>query len=91
MRLGSDTNKVIPVTTLDNVPLAEAIGKLAAQAHLKVSLDPKLSSAKAANVSFRWENITATQALAALLDNYDLIMIDDPANSVARIMIKERK
>src|SRR5258708_33254695 len=89
--VGSDTNKVIPVITLDSVPLDEAIKKLAVQANLKVSLDPKLSSAKATNVSFRWENVTAKQALAALLDNYDLIMIDDPPNSVARIMIKERK
>src|SRR5258708_14050887 len=89
--VGSDTNKVIPVITLDDVPLDEAIKKLAAQANLKVTLDPKLSSAKATNVSFRWENVTAKQALAALLDNYDLIMIDDPPNSVARIMIKERK
>ena len=89
--VGSDTNKVIPIITLDDVPLDEAIKKLAAQANLKVTLDPKLSSAKATTVSFRWENVTAKQALAALLDNYDLIMIDDPANSVVRIMIKERK
>jgi len=39
-------------------------------------------------VSFRWERITARQALAALLDNYDLVMIGDRVTSAARITQK---
>jgi type II secretory pathway component GspD/PulD (secretin) len=93
-QVGADTNKVIPVITLEDVPLDEAIRKLAGQAKLNVSLDPGVggtTSRPLPTVSFRWENLTARQALAALLDNYDLIIVEDPANSVARIRIKERK
>ena len=55
------------------------------------SLDPELSATdfdKQGSVSFRWERITARQALAALLDNYDLVMIEDCATSAARITRK---
>ena len=41
-----------------------------------------------AKVSCRWEKVTARQALAALLDNYDLILIEPPGTSVARIAFK---
>src|SRR5437773_3637561 len=79
--VGKDTNGVIPKLSMDYVPLAEAIKKTANRAHLNISFDPKATRVfKSADVfrsevtvSFRWENITARQALAALLDNYDLI------------------
>jgi|SRR6266850_2056795 len=93
-QVGSHTNTVIPVILVDDVKLDDAIKHIAAQANLKVAFDPRLTGTTrdlTRSVSFRWENLTARQALAALLDNYDLIMIEDPPNSVARIMMKERK
>jgi hypothetical protein len=94
---GNGTNSVIPLIVMDSVPLADAIKNLARQAHLNLSLDPALPVPSAGpvtrtisqwEVTFRWEKVTARQALAALLDNYDLEMILDPATASARIVAK---
>jgi len=95
IQAGTDTNTLIPVIVLDEAPLDMAIKKLAALANLNVSLDPGFlepSSGKGAipTVTFRWENLTARQALAALLDNYDLTMIEDPTTPNAQITIKKQ-
>jgi hypothetical protein len=87
----ADTNGVIPLLVMEDVPLAAAIRKLASHAHLNLTLDTRLSTPefdRQGTVSFRWQKVTATQALAALLDNYDLVMTDDPATSSARITTK---
>ncbi len=95
IQAGTNTNTVIPVIVLDEAPLDMAIKKLAALANLNVSLDPGFlepSSGKGAipTVTFRWENLTARQALAALRDNYDLTMIEDPTTPNAQITIKKQ-
>src|SRR6266404_1682728 len=96
-QVGNETNKVIPVILVDDVRLDDAIKHIAAQANLKVTLDPRLSVTSSGGrgrafptVSFRWENLTARQALAALLDNYDLTMVEDPTTANAQITIKKR-
>jgi hypothetical protein len=95
--IGDGTNAVIPLVCMDSVSLAAAIRTLAAQAHLHLDLDPSLAvpacgplsrSVSECDVSVRWENVTARQALAALLDSYDLVLVQDSANSSARIMPK---
>ena len=96
-QVGTNTSSVIPLLVMESVFLSQAVTQLARSASLAVSLDPKLSATEfdaQGTVSFRWERITARQALAALLDNYDLVMIEDPATSAARITQKsdpERK
>jgi type II secretory pathway component GspD/PulD (secretin) len=40
--VGNATNDILPVISLDDVPLNEVIKKLAAQAHLQVTFDPAL-------------------------------------------------
>ncbi len=96
-QVGTNTSSIIPLLVMDSVSLTEAVTQLARSASLAVSLDPKLSATAfdaQGTVSFRWERITARQALAALLDNYDLVMIEDAATSAARITQKsdpERK
>ncbi len=40
-------------------------------------------------MSIRWENITAEQALDALLNNYSLQLVEDPKSKIARITIKD--
>ena len=93
-QVGNNTNAIIPVVAMDNVSLVEAIKSLAEAAGLKVSIDPKVYSAavfdREGTVSFRWEKITARQGLAALLDNYDLFLIEEPATSSARVTLKTK-
>ncbi len=89
--VGTNTGSIIPLLVMDSVSLTEAVTKLASVASLAISLDPELSTTEfdaQGTVSFRWERITARQALAALLDNYDLVMIEDAATSAARITQK---
>ncbi len=83
---------------MDEVPLTDAIKNLARQASLNYMLDPKINyGAPDANgqihqqptVSLRWENLTADQALGAVLNNYNMTIIDDPKTHIARITIKD--
>ncbi len=90
-QVGTNTGDIIPLLAMDSVSLIEAVTQLASAASLAISLDPELSATDFdthGTVSFRWERITARQALAALLDNYDLVMIEDRATSAARITQK---
>jgi hypothetical protein len=78
---------------MDSVSLTEAITKLTGAAHLTVSFDPAVSAPgfdSQGTVSFRWERISLRQALAALLDNYGLVMTEDPTASTARITLKTK-
>ena len=93
------TNSVIPLIVMDSVPLNDAIKNLSRQAQLDVSLDPALRVPSAGPVTramsqwevfFRWERVTAGQALVALLDNYDLALVLDPATSTAKIVPKSQ-
>lgn len=69
---------VIPLIEMENVPLADAIRQLARQAHLNALLDPRLSEPpfKQQTVSIRWRDVTAREALVALLDNYGLVLVE---------------
>ncbi len=90
-QVGTNATGVIPLLVLDSILLTDAVSHLARAAGLAVSLDPDWPAAAIAEqgtISIRWERITARQALAALLDNYDLAMIEDPAASAARITQK---
>src|SRR5215218_4348561 len=76
----------------DDTPLPEVIDALIAAARLNVIIDPKAKATPAFSrperVSFRWEQITARQALMALLDNYDLILVEVPSGTSARVAVK---
>jgi len=91
-QVGANTNAAIPLMVMDDVQLTQAIQALATEARLSVSLDPELSAPAfdQGTISIRWENITARQALAALLDNYDLVLIEEPGAASARITLKSR-
>jgi type II secretory pathway component GspD/PulD (secretin) len=61
-------------------------------------LDPKISYgqpdskgvvAVQPTVSIRWENVTAEQALAALLNNYNFQLVMDPRTKIARVTVKD--
>jgi hypothetical protein len=89
---------VIPLIVMDEVPLTDAIRNLARQAGLNHMLDPKITYGQPGpdgkpvpqpTVSLRWEDVTAQQALAALLANYNLQLNEDAKTRIARITVKD--
>lgn len=89
---------VIPLIVMDDVPLTDAIKNLARQAGLNYMLDPKVAFGQVGpdgrpvpqpTVSIRWENVTAEQALNALLGNYNLQLTEDVKSKIARITVKD--
>ncbi len=88
----------IPLIQFQDVPLTTAIENLARQAGINYLLDPKIGYGQPdqngqikaePTLSIRWENITAEQALRALLDNYNLQLIMDKNTHIARITTKD--
>ena len=89
---------VIPLIVMDDVPLIDAVRNLARQAGINYMLDPKIGFGQAGpdgkttaqpSVSIRWENITAEQALTAMLNNYALQLVEDPKSKIARVTTKD--
>ena len=88
---------VIPTIVMDEVPLTDAIKNLARQAGLNYILDPKVTfgpvgadgKTTVPNISIRWENVTAEQALNTLLTTYSLQLIEDPKTRIARITVRD--
>jgi type II secretory pathway component GspD/PulD (secretin) len=98
------TNTLVTVSTnalpiqFQDVPLTTAIENLARLAGINYLLDPQISYGQAdqsgkiktePTISVRWENITARQALMAVLDNYGLQLVEDPKTQIARITAKD--
>jgi hypothetical protein len=96
--LGSDTN-IIPVIQFQNVPLNTGLGNLAKQIHYdnntEIALDPSIDNVPSNKFSpmptlaLRWENVTAKQAIVALCDNYDLIIVKNSEMGVIQIRPKD--
>jgi type II secretory pathway component GspD/PulD (secretin) len=89
---------VIPLIVMDDVPLTDAIKNLARQAGLNYMLDPKVAFGQVGpdgkpipqpTISIRWENVTAEQALNALLANYNLQLSEDIKSKIASIKVKD--
>jgi type II secretory pathway component GspD/PulD (secretin) len=89
---------VIPLIVMDEVLLTDAIGNLARQANLNYLMDPKVGFGQPGpdgrivpqpSVTLRWENVTAEQALIALLSNYNLQLVEDPKSRIARVTLKD--
>lgn len=88
--LGRDTNDVPHLIHVeDRLPLRELIMKIAGQAGLKVTVDATIGvpgvlpndelmrRTNNAGVYVQLDHVTARQALIALCDNYDLVMVKD--------------
>lgn len=92
------STEIVPLIQIDDAPLPDAIKTLARQAEINFQFDPKiLNPAPDATgkippqpaVSLRWENVTAMEALLALLENYNLQIVRDPKTKIARITAKD--
>jgi type II secretory pathway component GspD/PulD (secretin) len=90
------STNALPIQFQD-VPLTTAIENLARLAGINYLLDPQIGYGQAdqngkiktePTLSVRWENITARQALMAVLDNYGLQLVEDPKSKIARITIQ---
>ena len=73
-------DEVIPLIEMENVPLTDAIRKIAGQARLNILLDPRLSAPPfdRVTVSIIWQDVTEREALTALLDNHGLVLVETP-------------
>jgi type II secretory pathway component GspD/PulD (secretin) len=88
----------IPLIQFQDVPITTAIENLARQAGINYLIDPKIGYGQPdqngqikaePTLSIRWENVTAEQALMALLDNYGLQLNEDRKTQIARITAKD--
>jgi type II secretory pathway component GspD/PulD (secretin) len=84
-------DEIVPLIVIDDVPLTDAIRNLARQSSLNFQFDPRVTSTNQPNVSIRFENVTAQEALNAVLENYGLVLVRDPKSKIARITIKDPK
>jgi len=94
--LGEDTN-IIPIIKLQDVPITTFLENLARLAGISYALDPKIGYGMPdkygqiktePTLSLRWAHITATQALIAICENYDLVILKDPTSSIVLIRAK---
>jgi type II secretory pathway component GspD/PulD (secretin) len=96
---GATTNAPVAVLPIQfqDVPITTAIENLARLAGINYLLDPKIGYGQPdkngqikpePTISVRWENVSARQALLAVLDNYGLQLVEDPKTRIDRITIK---
>jgi type II secretory pathway component GspD/PulD (secretin) len=88
----------IPLIQFSDVPITTAIENLARQGGINYMLDPKIGYGMPdqngqvkpePQLSIRWENISAQNALLALLDNYGLQLILDKKTGIYRVTMKD--
>jgi hypothetical protein len=92
--IAGPSEPVTPLIVMDDVPLIIAIRNLARQINLEYSLDPGIQMFQCGpkgelrpqpSVSIRWENVTARQALVALLANNGLVLVEHSTTGTPRI------
>ena len=92
-------NEVMPFIAIEDAPLPDAIRTLARQAGVNIQFDPKVLAGGVAadgktplpppSVTFRFDNVTAMQALQAVIDNHGLQLVQDPKTHIARVTYKD--
>lgn len=93
----SETNETVPVIEVrGGVPMSTVIQNLARQAKINYIIDARLIKwwsmpdsdgdlTHEPKLTFRWENLTARQGLVRLLKEHNLVLLEDPVTSIARI------
>ncbi len=88
----------IPLIEFREVMLTTAIDNLARQAGINYILDPKVGFGQPdergvvkaqPNITIRWENLTAEQALHALIGTYGLQLVTDTKTGISRVTVKD--
>lgn len=88
---GAKSDDTVPLIVIDDVPLTDAIRNLARQSSLNFQFDPRVTTSNQPNVSIRFENVSAAEALNAVLENYSLALVKDSKSKIARVTIKDPK
>jgi type II secretory pathway component GspD/PulD (secretin) len=93
------TDEMADVVAFDATPLPDAVNALALQANLNIQFDPRLLNTVGPdghsipvtppNITAKWKNVTARQALSALLDNWGWQLVMDPHSPIGRITAKD--
>jgi hypothetical protein len=94
---GSGSSQEAGTINIPEAPLTDVVSTLARQANINFQFDPKVTGGVGADgkpmpqpiVSIRWENVTALQALEALLNNHNLVLVQDQKTKIARITSKD--
>lgn len=87
--VSADGKRAVPLLKLEDVTLAEGLEHVGRFAGIRVSFDPEVpASLLEENIRVRWTNLSARQALAALLDNFGLTMVENRVTRGARIKLK---
>jgi len=96
-KTAANSDAIFPVIQFQDVPLTSAIKNLARQAGINYILDPKIGYGQPdengkiksePKLSIRWKNITAAQALDAVLDNYGLPAAKNTNGFLLPIIVK---
>jgi hypothetical protein len=85
--LGSDTNGAVLIAMQD-VRLDDALKQLAKKADIKVAIDITALGEDFSTlpvISIRWNDLTPRQAIIALCEIYDLVIVKDAATGVVSI------
>lgn len=93
------TDEVADVVAFNQTPLTDAVSALALQANLNIQFDPKLLTAIGPDghpvpltpptITAKWKNVTARQALNALLNNWGWQLVMDPNSPIGRVTLKD--
>ena len=91
--LGRDTNQPVTIQ-MQAVRLDQALEQLAKQAGIEITLGsilseqrdlPDMPSYPGPLISIRWNNLTPKQAIIALCENYNLVIVKDAATGIVSI------
>lgn len=90
----SGRSEPIPVIKIEDVPVSVALTNLAQQAGLNFVFDSRVLAgwrdqsgrSMEPNISVTWENVSAREALFALLETYNLAWVEDPKTGIARVV-----
>lgn len=85
------TNEIVPLIIYDELPLADAVRNLARQCDLNFQFDPRVTMSNQPMVTVRFENVTAEEALEAVLDNYNMQLVRDTKSKIGRISFRVPK
>lgn len=94
----SPPGELVPEIKFTETPLTTVIEALARQARINYILDPKVNFGQPGPdgqpiptpiITLRWENVTADQALSALLNNYNMVLVEDPKTKIYRITFRD--
>ena len=80
--------ETLPLITIEDAPLTDAIRVLGRQAGFNIAFDARITNEPGVpTVTVRWENVTSRQGFYALLNNYNLTAIPEATNSLSLLIV----